>query len=153
MLLGVRIVHGHHPICDGFQGHEFTVSSKTFCASCLGLFIGASAALVTATMRFVFGFTYHPAAAFIGIGCVVLGLTYAPLLRTDMPILRSIFNVGLVTGFALLLAVADEVGGLELDLLVIGICVFWMFTRIQLSNWEHDRICRGCGYGCEIKED
>ena len=56
--------------------------------------------------------------------------------------------MALVAGFALLLVVVDEIGSLELDLIFIGLCVFWMFTRIQLSSWDHERICSGCGYRC-----
>ena len=152
VILGIRVVHGHHTLCGGFRGHEFAIDGKTFCASCVGLLIGASTALVVATLYFVFGFTYPPAAAFIGLGCVALGLLHVPLLRTGIPLLRSALNVGLVMGFALVLSAADKVGSLELDLVVIGMCVFWMFTRIQLSSWDHDRICRSCGYRCDTRD-
>jgi hypothetical protein len=151
ILFGVRVVHGHHSRCGEFQGHEFLVNGKTFCAGCIGLLLGASTALILSTLHFVLGFTY-PWAAFIGLGCVVLGLIHIPLLRTGVPLLRTAFNAALVASFALVLVGVDEIGSLELDLIVIGLCVFWMFTRIQLSSWDHERICRGCGYRCVEKK-
>ena len=147
-LFGIRVVHGHHPRCGEFQGHELLVNDKTFCAGCIGLLLGASTALILSTLHFFSGFTYPWATSFVGLGCVVLGLLHIPLLRTSILILRTAFNLALVAGFALLLVGVDEIGSLELDLIAIGLCVFWMFTRIQLSSWDHERICRGCGYRC-----
>jgi len=147
-LLGISVVHGHHPPCGGFQGHEFAIDGKTYCAGCVGLLLGASTAIVLATLHFVYGFTYPPAAASLGLCLVALGLLHVPLLRISIPLLRSALNAGLVAGFALALATADEVGGSGLDLIVIGMCVFWMFTRIQLSSWDHEKVCLNCGYRC-----
>ena len=147
-FLGILIVHGHHPMCDGFQGHEFAVNGKTFCAGCAGLLLGAFIAVIIATHRFVFRFTYPTIAAFAGVGFVVLGLLYLPLLRTSIPVIRSVFNATFVAGFALVPVGADGLG-LEFDLIVVGLCVFWMFTRIQLSSWDHRRVCRTCGYRCD----
>lgn len=151
-FLGIRIVHGHHPQCDEFKGHEFAVDGKTFCAGCVGLLLGASTALVIATHHFVFGFTYPSRVAFVGLGCVALGLLQMPLLRTSVPSLRSAFNAALVAGFVLVLVGVDEIGSIQFDLVVVGLCVFWMFTRIQLSSWDHERICRSCGYKCDREE-
>ncbi|KON31465.1 hypothetical protein AC482_00640 [miscellaneous Crenarchaeota group-15 archaeon DG-45] len=147
-LLGVRAVHGHHPLCGGFQGHELAIGGKTFCAGCVGLLAGAASALVGATLHFVYGFTYPPPAPYIGLGLVALGLIHVPALRTNRPILRSFLNAGFVTGFALILVGANEVGGPGLALMVIGMNIFWMFTRVQLSNWDHEKICLSCGYRC-----
>ena len=150
-LLGVRVVHGHHRPCVEFQGHEFKIKGKTFCAGCAGLLLGASTALVITTLHLVFRFTPPPVAAYIGLCCVVLSLFHIPLRITGIPLLRSIFNAVLVMGFSLVLIGVDNLGNFEFNLVVIGLCVFWMFTRIQLSNWDHERICRVCGFRCEGK--
>lgn len=151
IFLGVSVVHGHHPPCEGFQGHEFSIDGKTYCASCAGLLIGASTAIVMATLHFVYGFTYPPMAAPLGLCLVAIGLLHVPLLRTNIPLLRFTLNAGLVAGFALTLTKADMVGGSGLGLIVIGMCIIWILTRIQLSSWDHDKICINCGYKC-VKE-
>jgi len=146
---GIIIVHGHHPLCGEFQGHEITINGKTFCASCIGLLLGAFTAIFLATHHFVFRITYTISASLVGLGFVVLGLLYIPFLKTFSPILRSLFNWAFVMGFALLLVGIDEIGSLEYDLIVVGMCVFWMFTRIQMSRWDHGRVCLACGYRCD----
>jgi hypothetical protein len=37
--------------------------------------------------------------------------------------------------------------------MAIGFCVFWIYTRIMLSSWDHDRICRRCGHSCETARE
>lgn len=148
-LLGVRVVHGHHPRCGEFDGHEFAVNGKTLCAGCSGLLVGASTAVVVATHHFVLGVHYPAVTAFVGLGCVAVGLLHLRLLRAGGPVLRFALNAALVMGFALVLVGVDSVRGPGFDLVVIGLCVFWMFTRIQLSSWDHERICYSCGYRCE----
>ena len=148
-LLGIRIVHGHHHLCEGFREHEFSIGDKTFCVGCIGLLIGASMAFVIATLYFLFGFVYPSPVAFIGMACVAIGLLAVPLPRAGASPLWIAFNAALVVGFALILSAVDQVNGLKLDLFIIGMCIFWMFTRIQLSRWNHTRICRSCG--CRIE--
>ena len=151
-ILGVQVIHGHHPPCVEFRGHEFTLKGKTFCASCMGLLLGAFTAIVIASLHFLFDISFPPVTAFIGLGCVVLGLLYIPFQRTDFQLLRSVFNVVLVVGFSLVLTGVDMLSSFEFELVVIGLCVFWMYTRIQMSRWDHDRICRVCGFRCDRKE-
>lgn len=151
IIKGIRLVHGHHPTCERFRYHEFTFGVKTFCASCTGLFIGAVTALSSATMYFVYNYRLPTISGYIGLGCVILGLLYIPLLKTRIPILRSAYNALFVFGFALVLVMVDGVGNLSFDLVVIGLCVLWMFTRIQLSRWSYDALCGGCDEICERK--
>jgi len=127
------------------------MGGKTFCIGCTGLLIGTSMAFVIATLYFLFDFVYPSAVAFIGIVCVALGLLVVPLPRSGASSLWIAFNAALVVGFALILSGVDQVSGLNLELFVIGMCVFWMFTRIQLSSWNHGKICRSCSYGNECK--
>jgi len=92
-------------------------------------------------------------AAYIGLLVVLLGIIGVSTLRIRVPFLRSFFNWVFVVGFALIVIGIDEIGSLSLDLIAIGFCVFWIYTRIMLSVWDHDRICRGCGYGCEAARE
>jgi len=112
----------------------------------VGLLAGASTAIVIATIHFLSGFAFPAVVAYFGLGCVVIGLLHIPLLRTSIPLLRCALNAILVSGFALALVGIDG-RGLELNLMTIGLCIFWMFTRAQLSSWDHERI-QGCGHEC-----
>jgi hypothetical protein len=151
MLMGIRLVHGHHPGCGKFGGHELVLNGKTFCAGCTGLFAGAIAALSTATLYFIFDYRPPALAGYVGLGFVVLGLLYNILLKEGPPFVRTALNFLFVLGFALILVAVDGVGDPGLDLFAIGLCTYWMFTRIQLSRWSHDRICGACDEDCDRK--
>jgi hypothetical protein len=148
---GILIVHGHHPLCGEFQCHEITINGKTFCASCVGLLLGAITAIFLATHHFIYRITYTMSASLIGLGFIILGLLYIPFLKTFSPVLRSLFNWAFVVGFALLLVGIDKIGILEYDMIAVGMFVFWMFTRIQMSRWDHGRVCLACGYRCDAR--
>lgn len=148
-LGGVRLVHGHHPRCGGFEDHEFTFRGKTFCAGCTGLLIGAISSLSLAAVHFLFNYRIPAMVGYIGLGLVSLGLLYIPLVKNKTPPLRTAVNASFVLGFAILLSAIDGVGNLIFDVIVIGLCVQWMSTRIQLSRWSHGVVCGGCDEPCE----
>jgi hypothetical protein len=150
-LKGVRLVHGHHPMCGKFGVHEFNVGRKTFCAGCAGLFIGVVAALSVATLYFVHRRSLPASSGYIGLGFVLLGLLYIPFFKVGFPMIRTAVNALFVLGFALVLVAVDGVGSLVLDLIVIGLCSYWMFSRIQLSRMSHDIICDDCDEACDKK--
>ena len=150
-LKGVRLVHGHHPTCGKFGDHEFNIGLKTFCAGCAGLFMGAVAGLSVATLYFVHHQSLPTSSGYIGLGFVILGLLYIPFFKAGFTMIRTVLNALFVLGFALVLVAVDGVGSLVLDLIVIGLCSYWMFTRIQLSRMSHDIICDGCDEACDKK--
>ncbi len=117
----------------------------------MGILIGVCTALVITTLHFIFDVTFPSATAYIGLICVVAGLLFIPLKKTDTPLLHSGFHLALVAGFSLVIVVVDGLGSFEYDLLVLSLCIFWMYTRIQLSKWDHGRICEVCGFKCEEK--
>lgn len=58
-------------------------------------------------------------------------------------------NVLFVLGSTLTLIGLDElVGSLFFDLYLIGIIMFWILTRMLISQWDHSRICSACGFTC-----
>jgi hypothetical protein len=148
VVLGVRLYHGHHIPCSHFQEHEHNVRGRSYCAGCSGLLIGALAAVSVATLHFIYGWNPGRVFGYAGLVCVVLGLLYIPLWIAHGPILRTLINALFVLGFALTLSSVDGSGSSAFDLVVIGLCVFWMFTRIQLSRWSHDNVCDECGEEC-----
>lgn len=151
VLKGVRFVHGHHPACGEFGGHELAFRGKSFCAGCTGLLIGSVSAVALATLYFVYDHRLPTVSGYFGLVFVILGLLYNIPLEGGPPLLRTALNVLFVIGFALILVSVDGAGDIGVDLFAIGLFVYWMFTRIQISRWRHDRICRGCDEPCEKK--
>jgi hypothetical protein len=150
-IAGIRLVHGHHPTCGSYSGHELEHGGKTYCAACTGLLMGAIAALAVATLGLVYRIIPPPITGYLGLAFVLLGLIYNPLLNITTPILRALINALFILGFSLILVAVDGHGNLGLSLLMIALSVYWMYTRIQLSSLNHDEICDGCEEPCEKK--
>jgi hypothetical protein len=150
-ISGVRLIHGHHKLCDRFAGHELTVAGKSICAGCLGLFIGATSSLLLSAVYLMFNPTIPLEVGMLGLAFVTLGLLYIPVLKKLPMGLRTAVNAVFVVGFALTLMVVVGVGNVEMALITIGFFVFWMYTRIQLSQWSHNVICDGCNEPCPAR--
>ena len=149
---GFRFIHGHHKLCGRFASHEHTVAGKSICAACLGLFFGATSSLFLSAVYFMFVPAIPLWIGLLGLAFIILGLLYIPVLK-NLPIsLRSVVNALFVVGFALTLMVVDRVGNTEMALITIGFFVFWMYTRIQLSQWRHSKICDGCDEPCSTRK-
>ena len=150
-ISGVRLIHGHHSLCGQFTGHEFTVTGKSICAGCLGLFIGATSSLMLSAVYLMFNPVIPLGVGMLGLAFVTLGLLYIPFLKNLPTGLRTVVNAIFVVGFALTLMVVVGVGNVEMALITIGFFVFWMYTRIQLSQWRHNVICDGCDEQCPAR--
>jgi hypothetical protein len=116
------------------------------------MLVGALAAASMATVHFFYGWNPVRGFGYAGLVCVVLGLIYIPLHIAGGPILRILINALFVLGFSLILSVVDVSGTVAFDLVAIGLSVFWMFTRIQLSSWSYEKICDDCGEECWMEE-
>ena len=58
---------------------------------------------------------------------------------------RLIANTIFVLGSLLILIGTDElIQSIFFDLFVICLIVFWLLTRITLSQWDHEMICSSC---------
>jgi len=144
-LLGLRLIHGHHPPCDGFRGHEIQVGGKTLCAGCLGLIVGSITALILILSPHLFS-----NSPILGVSLISIGLLH-PLVGGRPPMLRLSLNALLPMGFALALLSSCRVGGLPLGFLTLGFSLLWMSTRIELSRWEHEAVCLNCPGPCPLK--
>jgi len=150
-ILGLKIVHRHHPSCERFSSHEFRIKENTFCTGCTGLLLGALTSLLGAFIYFSSNL-FIP-SFFIGIGLlgVALGLLL-PLLNLQRAILRLSLNAFFIFGvFLMLIGVDSLIQSLFIDLLLILMSIFWLLTRISLSQWNHQRICHECENKCELK--
>jgi hypothetical protein len=141
---------GHHPDCGRFSMHVVRVDRHVFCAACTGLFLGALVSVLGAAFYF-FGEWHIEGvslpAVFIGIVGVILGF----LQLKFGGFVRLMLNACFVLGTFLVLAGVDELRqSLFADLFLIALIVFWLFSRIVLSQWDHWRICQGCKSSCRL---
>jgi len=155
-LMGLRLVHGHHPPCRLFEAHEFHLAGKTFCAGCIGLLIGAIAVLIGTVVYFFTGLpidrSAHPLFIAPGILGVLLALLQFHVINVQHAAARLLINAFFVVAtFLILVGVDLLLHSLTLDLLAVSFSVFWLYTRISLSNWDHERICSSCSVSCEFR--
>jgi hypothetical protein len=149
-VLGVNIIHGHHMDCTGFTNHEIRIGEKSICAGCLGLLIGSLIAIFITIIQATQRIPMQNQIGFLGIVFVIGGLPYPIVFQKSKPILRITLNTFFVIGFALVYIALSTMS--DLGLLGIGLCIYWMYTRIILSNWSHDKICNNCDVLCIEKE-
>jgi hypothetical protein len=149
-VLGLRIIHGHHSDCRDLSNHEVLLGEKRICAGCLGLLAGSFIAVfLTATqgiqrMPVPFQFGY------LGLAFVAAGIVYSVVIPGSPPVLRTVLNAFFVTGFALEYLVLTSAR--DLGLMGISLSIFWMYTRIRLSRWSHERLCAVCDEPCDGKK-
>ena len=149
------VLRGHHPTCDRFSSHVFNLDGRTYCATCSGLFLGALLALVGVVVYF-FGNWQNGQHAFwvvwVGVLGVTLGLLQSPLLKIQRSSVRVFSSALLAIGTLLILVVVDELArNFFLDVFLVFLTVFWLTTRISLSQWEHEKICSTCSSAsCEL---
>jgi hypothetical protein len=148
-FLGVRIIHGHHSDCRGLNNHEIRLGEKRICAGCLGLLAGSILAILLAATQTIQSIPVPPLLGYLGLIFVAAGLTYSVLVPGIPPALRTSLNALLVTGFALVYLSLSSVSGL--GFMGLSLSIFWMYTRIQLSRWSHERLCAGCDEPCNEK--
>jgi hypothetical protein len=145
-------LQGHHPTCGKYDAHIFRIKGRIFCAACAGLLLGGLLALAGASVYF-FGdwrvAEHSSLMVLLGVVGVSLGLfqfKFRSLVRLSV-------NTVFVLGTLLILMGIDElVHNLFFDLFVVSLIVFWLFTRISLSQWDHEVICSDCEIeGCGIR--
>lgn len=149
-LVSHRIsVTSHHPDCEEFSAHVIRIGSHKLCAACSGLFLGAIIALVGTVLYFFAGWHIEVTGSptvMIGVTATILGFLQLKL----KSFARLTLNVFFVLGAFLVLVGIDELtGSLFIDIFIEAFVVFWILTRIQLSQWDHSRICSRCKSPCE----
>jgi hypothetical protein len=143
-ILGLVLTHGHHPECEYFLHHEFKVGEKTFCVACMGLFFGALASFLGTAIYFFSGWDVGdpcPLWVVLGVLGVAMGILQYVHFDAHWRLVRYCSNAFFIFGMFLLLTSIDAiVQSLLLNLFVISLCIFWLFTRILLSKRIHERI-------------
>jgi hypothetical protein len=144
-------VRGHHPDCGSFSTHVFRVGNKTFCTACTGLLLGGLLALA-GTILYFFSNWHVGQGSSLLILVGILGVGFGLFQFNFKGIVRLFLNAFFIFGTFLILINVDElVRSVKVDLFLIALALFWLFTRISLSQWDHRRICRACRVAaCEI---
>jgi hypothetical protein len=139
-VLGVLVLHGHHPRPAEEKKHEVRVAKKSFCASCYGLLIGAVLSLTLVAVFVLTGWPgwpdVHLAYVLYGLGVLgaIAGLVQALVFSTGARV-RFVLAAVFVVGTSLMLIATDIVTmNLMADLFVVLLAVFWLLSRISLSH-------------------
>ena len=145
---------GHHPNCGKFQSHTITTKNKTYCAGCLGLAIGSLISIALMIIHILFSGRY-PSDLFyflIFLGFIIISVTYIEIvLPLRYAVVHVVSNIFLVIGFLLVTISITEITGDQIyGLICVLLSFLWLDTRIQLSNGQHERICRNCTESCKM---
>jgi hypothetical protein len=145
---------GHHPDCGNFRAHLLKLNGQVLCAACTGLLIGGILVLAGTVLYF---FAEWNLLGQFGLGAVLAGQAGVALGFFQFKFrgfVRSALNAFFVIACFLMLVGVDSLAeNVLLDLYVIGLIIFWLFTRILISQRDHLQICRPCSASCELKEE
>lgn len=144
-------MQGHHSSCGKFAAHTFQIKDRIFCAACVGLLIGGLLALVGSLLYFFVSWNFAENSFLLvlmgvsGVGFGFLQLKFRSLIRLSL-------NITFVLGtFFILIGIDQIIHSLLIDLFVVSLILFWLYTRISLSQWDHENICSNCNIvNCEL---
>ncbi|MEN6328950.1 MAG: restriction endonuclease [Methanobacteriaceae archaeon] len=132
----------HHPDCEHFQSHTFTIRNKKYCSGCSGLFLGALVGIIICLFYYLYGFS-SPLLFWIGVITVGTALFQLNYLKVDRAGVKFLSNLVLVVGSAsILLGILEFKVNLGPYFMVL--VVLWVYTRTSISVTDHDRICDEC---------
>jgi hypothetical protein len=141
----------HHPDCERFSAHVVHIKGRVRCAACTGLLLGAVIALGGALFYFFSGWQIE-SAGFLSVLIGVLGVLAGFLQLRFRGRVRLTLNSLFVLGAFLCLVRTDQTSqNLAIDLFSVMLIIFWILTRIQLSQWDHSRICDDCESPCRVE--
>jgi|GEM_PF-3089682 len=139
-ILGIRFLHGHHPVEPESAAHELLIGGKSYCATCYGLLSGAvfSLTVVTAfSLSSWSGWAESGLVLFVycvGVAAVILGFIQTLTLRLG-PRARFAAAMAFVVGTSLMLLATDLLtADLAADFFVVLLAVFSLLSRISLSH-------------------
>lgn len=142
---------GHHPDCEGFRGHTIGLRGRTYCCGCLSLAFGSGIAICLMAMLMLFtniAPTNGPYLVLLGLLIVAISFLEAWVHRQRWT--HILANVLLPVGFMLMtIGVTVATGDGALGLVAVLISILFMDTRISISRWKHEDICRRCCRECK----
>lgn len=139
---------GHHPICGNFSAHILRFGSKTYCAGCTGLVLGAIISLLGISSYSFLDYDFGGNAAlvfWVGFIAVVCGLLQYHLPDGNMGSIHLLFNVTFVLGaLFLLIGIHEITRNFILEVYSLVLIVYWIMARIMTSQMKHRKICETC---------
>jgi len=146
-------LQGHHPDCENFAAHVLRIGDETFCAACTGLLLGGLSALVGTFLYFFCNWRVEQSSSLM-VWAGVFGVGFGLFQFKFRSFVRLLLNIFFVLGtFFILIEVDKVVHSVTVDLFLVALTLFWLFTRISLSQWDHERICYACKVAtCEFAD-
>jgi len=145
---------GHHPNCEQFKSHTIKIKNKILCAGCLGLAIGSiiSICLIIIYIFFSIKITSDIFIYLIFIGFIIISLVFLEImLNKRITVIHVISNALLVISFlTIIISITEITGSIIYGIISIIISFLWLDTRIQLSIWNHGKICKNCNKNCKM---
>ena len=140
---------GHHPTCKNFSAHILRFKNKTYCSGCTGLVTGATISLIGSFLYFLSDFHTIVTSIFVfwlGFIFVVCGLLQHRIFLWNKGSIHFLLNVIFVLGaFLLIVGVNEITHNFLLETYLLISIIYWIVTRIILSQSEHKKICATCG--------
>lgn len=149
----VRNRKGHHPDCEQFKNHILKFKNKTFCAGCFGLAIGSivSISLILFYLLISVNFTtFYPLILFIGF-IFVFQIYFEIIISKRNSIVHIFSNVLHVTGFFIIaISILEITNSIPYTIIAILFSFLFFNTRVHLSLYNHNLICKKCKYDCKM---
>jgi hypothetical protein len=148
---GSKGATGHHPDCGKFSGHVIRLMDKNYCAGCSGLVLGAFTSMVGLVISLYGLFTFEPVLVFwIGTLFVSLGLTQH-LIDLGSSWVHFWLNFWFVLGAWFMFESIQELNSFIVTIYFLILTVFWIYTRIRVSQFTHVSTCHDCLDTCTLR--
>ena len=143
---------GHHPDCAKFNSHVFILNGKKYCAGCTGLFLGGLIAVI-GTLIYYFGYYSGYLVGIngqilflIGFFAVLFSLIQLIFINSNHNVVKFSSNLLLVLGSFMILIGIDAIrANISLEIYFLALVLFWILTRIRISQNNHRMTCLECG--------
>jgi hypothetical protein len=137
-------IKGHHPDCQNYSANRIKVGGRVICAACSGLLVGAVTVFIGAVLHFFVGLDIVWSSVWLlALGEIWMLLGLAQIRFAGY--VKVLVNVIFVVGSFVTLVETDLLGGnILVDLYVLALIVFMLWSRILLSEWNNRRICQKC---------
>jgi hypothetical protein len=140
-------LQAHHPSCENYSTHILRIGNMKFCATCSGLVVGAAVALFGTGLCFFAGLRIGDPFVLVSLGAagVALGLLQSALPKFSSGSTRFLASILFVIGtFLMLIGLDGAVKNISIDLFFVVLSVFWIQTKIALSQRDHQQTCAKC---------
>lgn len=152
--MGKRTIRGHHPDCSTFQSHTVHWRGKTWCAGCVGLFIGLCVAILMMLLYIVTDVQLIKMTSYLllAVGFLIISSVFLEgAYPSRRPLFHVLSNSMLPVSFAFVtITVGGVTGTVVYGFFTILLCVLWLDTRIHLSKWRHRFLCTSCAESCKM---